>query len=38
MLAFFEVMDNWYSQVRHLPLGSRARLVKLGSRLQKLLG
>lgn len=34
MLAFFELMDGWYGDVRRLPLASRVKLVKLGSKLQ----
>ena len=37
MLAFFEVMDGWFGDVRRLPLASRVRLVKLGAQIGKLL-
>ena len=33
MLSFFELMDNWFGEIRRLPLGSRIKLVKWGSRI-----
>jgi len=33
MLEFFELMDGWFDQVRRLPLESRVKLVKFGSRI-----
>jgi DNA-binding transcriptional regulator GbsR (MarR family) len=35
MLEFFEAMDAWYGEVRRLPLSSRARLVRWGSKLNR---
>lgn len=35
MLTFFEAMDGWYSEMRRLPLASRVKLIKLGSKVQK---
>ena len=34
MLAFFELMDGWYGEVRRMPLESRVKLVKWGTRLR----
>lgn len=34
MLGFFELMDGWFGEVRHLPLASRAKLVKWGTRIR----
>ena len=34
MLEFFEQMDSWYGEVRRMPLASRIRLVKWGSKLR----
>ena len=33
MLEFFEVMEKFYLQMRRMPLASRMKLVKLGSKL-----
>ena len=33
LLAFFELMDSWFGEVRRLPLGSRVKLVKLGAKI-----
>lgn len=33
MLAFFEQMDGWYTDVRRMPLATRIKLVKAGGRL-----
>jgi DNA-binding transcriptional regulator GbsR (MarR family) len=38
MLQFFELMTSWYMQVRNLPRDSVLRLVKLGTKVRKLLG
>jgi DNA-binding transcriptional regulator GbsR (MarR family) len=38
MLQFFEMMTSWYMQVRNLPRDSVLRLVKLGTKVGKLLG
>jgi len=35
---FFEVASQWYSQLRQLPVEELLKLMKLGSRLQRLLG
>ena len=35
MLEFFEVMDAWYGEVRRLPLATRAKLVRWGSKLHQ---
>ncbi len=35
MLAFFEQMDGWYTDVRRMPLATRIKLVKAGGRLAK---
>ncbi len=37
MLAFFEAMEKFYAQMRRMPIESRVKLVKLGSRLAKFL-
>jgi len=34
MVEFFELMDGWFGDVRRLPLESRVKLVKLGSRIR----
>jgi DNA-binding transcriptional regulator GbsR (MarR family) len=33
MLEFFELMDGWFGEVRRLPLQSRVKLVKWGTRI-----
>jgi hypothetical protein len=33
MLEFFEAMEIFYTQMRRMPLESRMKLVKLGSKL-----
>jgi DNA-binding transcriptional regulator GbsR (MarR family) len=33
MLEFFELMDGWFGEVRRLPLESRVKLVKWGTRI-----
>ena len=38
MLGFFETMSSWYQQVRRLPKGAMMRFVKMGRKVQKLLG
>ncbi len=38
MLGFFEAMNSWYTQVRRLPQGAMIRFVKMGRKVQKLLG
>ena len=38
MLGFFETMSSWYQQVRRLPQGAMIRFVKMGRKVQKLLG
>jgi len=38
MLDFFETMEKFHTQVRKMPLESRIKLVKLGSKLSGLLG
>lgn len=38
MLDFFQTMFTWHEQVRRLPMRSRVRFVKAGSRLRKALG
>ena len=38
MLGFFEAMSSWYQQVRRLPQGAMIRFVKMGRKVQKLLG
>ena len=35
MLAFFELMDGWFGEVRRLPLSSRVKLVRLGAQIGK---
>jgi DNA-binding transcriptional regulator GbsR (MarR family) len=37
MLEFFETMEKFYTQMRKMPIESRMKLVKLGSRLASLL-
>jgi len=34
MLDFFELMDGWFGEVRRMPLASRVRLVKLGTKIR----
>ena len=34
MLEFFELMDGWFGEVRRLPLESRVKLVKWGTRIR----
>lgn len=34
MLDFFEQMDGWFGEIRRMPLESRVKLVKWGSRLR----
>jgi DNA-binding transcriptional regulator GbsR (MarR family) len=34
MLEFFELMDGWFREVRRLPLESRVKLVKWGTRIR----
>ena len=38
MLDFFETMSTWYTQIRRLPQGAVIRFVKMGRRVQKLMG
>ena len=38
LLEFFETMSNWYAQIRRMPKRHVVRFVKLGGRVQKLLG
>lgn len=38
MLEFFDMMTSWYSEVRKLPRKSALRLIKLGTKVGKLLG
>jgi DNA-binding transcriptional regulator GbsR (MarR family) len=35
MLEFFELMDGWFGEVRRLPLSSRVKLVKWGTRIRR---
>ena len=34
MLEFFELMEGWFADIRRLPLESRVKLLKLGSRIR----
>jgi len=34
MLELFELMDGWFGEVRRLPLASRVKLVKWGTRIR----
>src|ERR1035441_4727739 len=34
MLEFFELMDGWFGEIRRLPLESRVKLVKWGTRIR----
>jgi DNA-binding transcriptional regulator GbsR (MarR family) len=34
MLEFFETMDCWFGEIRRLPLASRVKLVKWGTRIR----
>lgn len=34
MLEFFEMMDSWFGEIRRMPLNSRVKFVKLGSRIR----
>lgn len=38
MLAFFETMSTWYTQIRRMPTGAMIKFVKMGDRVRKLLG
>ena len=38
MLAFFETMSAWYRQIRRLPRPAVIRFVKMGRRVQQMLG
>jgi DNA-binding transcriptional regulator GbsR (MarR family) len=38
LLGFFESMDNWYRQIRKLPLSAIRKFVKLGGRVARMLG
>ena len=38
MLSFFESMSSWYDQIRRLPRGAVIRFVKMGRKVQKMLG
>jgi DNA-binding transcriptional regulator GbsR (MarR family) len=38
MLEFFDMMISWYDEVRKLPRKSALRLIKLGTKVGKLLG
>lgn len=38
LLGFFETMSGWYEQVRALPTPVVVKLVKMGSRVRKLVG
>ncbi len=38
MLQFFDLMTMWYTQIRSMPKESVFRLVKLGTRVGKMLG
>lgn len=38
MLNFFETMTSWYTQIRRLPTGSIIKFVKMGRKVQKMLG
>ena len=34
ILEFFELMDGWFGEVRRMPLASRVKLVKWGTRIR----
>ncbi len=38
MLAFFETMSTWYRQIRRLPRPAVIRFVKMGRKVQRMLG
>lgn len=38
MHSFFETMSAWYADIRRLPSGAVVRFVKMGRKVQKLLG
>lgn len=38
LLNFFEMMSNWYMQIRQLPTVAAMKFVKLGDRVLKLVG
>ena len=38
MLEFFETMTSWYEQISDMPKDQFLKLIKLGGKLQKLLG
>ncbi len=38
VLAFMEALDTWYNQIKFLPKATLLKLIKLGSKVQSLLG
>lgn len=38
MLDFFETMAGWYDQIRRMPTDAAIKFVRMGGRIQKLLG
>ena len=38
LLGFFETDNGWYEQMRRLPTGAVVQFMKMGTRIQKLLG
>jgi hypothetical protein len=38
LLDFFQTMSSWYGQIRSLPTGAVIKFVKMGAKVQKLLG
>ena len=38
MLEFFDMMGNWYEQMRRLPTGALLKLLRMGDKVAKLIG
>jgi DNA-binding transcriptional regulator GbsR (MarR family) len=38
MLEFFDMMGNWYEQMRRLPTGALLKLLRMGDKVAKLVG
>jgi DNA-binding transcriptional regulator GbsR (MarR family) len=38
LLNFLETMSNWYDQMRKIPVASLMKIIKLGNRVQKMVG
>jgi Predicted transcriptional regulators len=38
LLYFMETMSNWYDQMRKIPISSLLKIIKLGNKIQKVVG